>query len=144
MKNTLCLEIASLPENVGVARVTLAAFAALDSFSVAEIEEIKVAVSEAVTNAIVHGYRDSPGVVMLRAELEHSRLCIVVEDTGVGIEDIEQARKPAFSTDPERMGLGFVFMESFMDELEVVSAPGAGTRVRMTKTAARHEVREGE
>ena len=127
------LEIASLPDNVGVARVAIASFASQLDFTLSEVDEIKVAVSEAVTNAVIHGYRDCPGLVRITAVARGDELEITVEDEGSGIPDVEAARQPSFSTDPDRMGLGFVFMESFMDELEVASRPGEGTRVRMVK-----------
>lgn len=127
------LHLPSLPENVGIARVAVAAFAGQLPFTLSEIEEIKVAVSEAVTNAIVHGYGHPHGIVTVRAEHNGSRLLVVVRDRGRGIEDVEQARRPAFSTDPERMGMGFAFMEAFMDEVGVESAVGEGTTVRLYK-----------
>ncbi|MDA8147128.1 MAG: anti-sigma F factor [Thermaerobacter sp.] len=127
------LELASRAENVGVARVAVAAFAGPLGFTLGELEEIKVAVSEAVSNAVLHGYPEGEGTVRIEAEAADGALELVVEDQGRGIEDVVQARRPAFSTDPERMGLGFVFMESFSDSLEVSSSPGQGTRVRMRK-----------
>ncbi|PZN07392.1 MAG: anti-sigma F factor [Bacillota bacterium] len=127
------LHLPSLPENVGIARVAVAAFAGQLPFTLSEIEEIKVAVSEAVTNAIVHGYGHPHGIVTVRAEHNGSRLLVVVRDRGRGIEDVEQARQPAFSTDPERMGMGFAFMEAFMDEVGVESAVGEGTTVCLYK-----------
>lgn len=127
------LEVSSLPDNVGVARVAIASFASQLDFTLSEIDEIKVAVSEAVTNAVIHGYRDRPGLIRITAMAREDKLEITVEDEGSGIPDVETARQPSFSTDPDRMGLGFVFMESFMDELEVASRPGEGTRVRMVK-----------
>ncbi|MEW6521951.1 MAG: anti-sigma F factor [Bacillota bacterium] len=129
----MILELPSREDNVALARVVVGAFAARLDFTLAEIEEIKVAVSEAVTNAVVHGYRESPGVVRIQAHVDDGRLVVSVSDRGVGIEDIAQAREPAFSTVPERMGMGFAFMESFSDELSVESMPGQGTTVRMTK-----------
>ena len=127
------LRLPSLPENVGIARVAVAAFAGQLPFTLSELEEIKVAVSEAVTNAIVHGYGDGGGVVTVRAEHNGTWLRVEVADSGRGIEDIDRARQPAFSTDPDRMGMGFAFMEAFMDQVEVESAPGCGTTVRMFK-----------
>lgn len=127
------LRLPSRPENVGVARVAVAAFAAQLPFTLSELEEIKVAVSEAVTNAVVHGYGHGRGVVTIRAGHDGRRLWVEVADSGRGIADIEQARQPAFSTDPERMGMGFAFMEAFMDQVDVESAPGAGTTVRLYK-----------
>jgi stage II sporulation protein AB (anti-sigma F factor) len=125
-----------LADNVGLARVSVAALAGQGRFSLSDIEEIKVAVSEAVSNAIIHGYRQrADGWVQLDLELDDAGLTIVVEDWGVGIEDIERARQPSYSGDPERMGLGFVFMESFMHGLEVESTLGQGTRVQMRRLA---------
>jgi stage II sporulation protein AB (anti-sigma F factor) len=132
MTNHVQLRFLSVPDNVGLARVAIAALAAQAQFSVHDIEEIKVAVSEAVSNAIIHGYQNRPdGWVEIRAALDDQGLHLTVEDWGVGIQDIAQAREPAYSQDPERMGLGFVFMESFMHGLEVESTLGQGTRVHM-------------
>lgn len=132
--NCVRLTFLSVPDNVGIARVVVAAVAGQAGFSLSELEEIKVAVSEAVSNAIIHGYRyRRDGWVDVEAWLEDNRLSVVVRDEGVGIEDIEQARQPSYSTDPERMGLGFVFMETFMDSLQVTSQVGLGTRVEMSK-----------
>lgn len=134
--NRVHLRFLSLADNVGLARVSVAALAGQGRFSLSDIEEIKVAVSEAVSNAIIHGYqRRTDGWVELDLELDDAGLTIVVEDWGVGIEDIEQARQPSYSGDPERMGLGFVFMESFMHGLEVESTLGQGTRVQMRRLA---------
>jgi stage II sporulation protein AB (anti-sigma F factor) len=123
----------SRSENVGIARVAAAAFSAQIEFTLPEIEEIKVAISEAVSNAVIHGYSDQEGQIELSMELYETHLEYTVVDWGKGIADVEQARQPAWSTEPERMGLGFVFMESFMDEIEVTSALGKGTTVRMVK-----------
>ncbi len=135
--NYVVLEFLSLPANVGVARVAVASFAAQLEFTWGELEEIKVAISEAVTNAVVHAYRNGPGPVRVRAEFRDQALRVEVEDKGVGIPDIQRARQASFTTEPERMGLGFTFMESFMDAVEVESAAGAGTKIRMTKVPAR-------
>lgn len=136
--NKMRTEFSSLPSNVSYARVAAAAFASQLDFTINELEEIKVAVSEAVSNAIVHGYEGSPeGTVSVCVELGRETLVIAVEDWGKGIEDMEKAMQPAYSTDPERMGLGFSFMQSFSDNLEVDSRPGSGTRVVMTKNCAR-------
>jgi stage II sporulation protein AB (anti-sigma F factor) len=127
----------ALPENVGLCRLACATFAANLDFTLPEVEELKVAVSEAVTNAVVHAYPQEPGKVYVHlAELEDGGLAVEVRDEGVGIADLEEARKPSVSSDPERMGLGFVFMESFSDEFDVESKPGQGTRVRMVKRPA--------
>lgn len=132
--NQFALTFTSLPENVGIARMLVASVGSQLDLSLNDIEELKVVVSEAVTNAIVHGYRNGPtGIVRLELTVEADFLKIVVRDDGIGIADVEQALQPAFSTDPERMGLGFVFMQSFMDELNVDSAPDHGTTVSMIK-----------
>jgi stage II sporulation protein AB (anti-sigma F factor) len=134
MENRFRLAFLSRPENVGLARLAVAALAGQAAFTVNDLEEIKVAVSEAVSNAIVHGYAGRPdGWVEIEAWCDGERLGISVADHGVGIADVEAARRPAHSTDPERLGLGFLFMETFMDRLEVESRLGAGTRVLMEK-----------
>lgn len=134
--NRVNVELASIPENVGVARLLVAVIAAQGDFTVAEVDEIKLAVSEAVTNAVIHGYGGEPDhVVRLEIGLDNGVLSISVADQGCGIEDISLAMQPAVSSDPERMGLGFCFMESHMDTLQVDSTPGRGTRVTMTKKA---------
>ncbi len=136
-QNYLKLEFLSRPENVGIARLAIASFAAQLEFTLGELEEIKVAVSEAVSNAVIHGYGVDLGLVTVEASREGEEMRITVLDTGRGIEDIALARQPSFTTDPERMGLGFVFIESFMDQVEVESKPGAGTKVTMVKRCAR-------
>lgn len=133
-ENRISLELSSHGANVGVARLTVATFAAQLPFTVAEIEEIKVVVSEAVSNAVIHGYSGEPGhLIRVEAWLADGELGIEVRDQGRGIHDLPAARQAAFSSDPERMGLGFVFMENFSDAIEVESQPGAGTRVVMRK-----------
>ncbi|WP_227766073.1 anti-sigma F factor [Zhaonella formicivorans] len=133
-RNYIKLEFASLPENVGLARVAVASFASQVDLTLNDLEEIKVATSEAVSNAIIHGYENSPeGIVVIEAFRDETKLILTVEDRGKGIADVEQAMQPAYTTDPERMGLGFVFMKSFMDHLEVTSRLGEGTKVIMTK-----------
>ncbi|WP_425061133.1 Anti-sigma F factor [Sporomusa carbonis] len=139
LKNQIKLSILSLSENVGFARIAAAAFAAQVDLTLTEIDEIKVAVSEAVSNAVIHGYGENnkeANYIDLLMNLYQNKLEFIVIDYGRGIADIEEARQPSFSTDPERMGLGFVFMESFMDELEVKSKLGQGTTVIMAKTLA--------
>lgn len=125
----------SLAENESFARVVIAAFAVQLSPTVSEIADIKTAVSEAVTNAIVHGYEGTCGMVSLRASIQDSLLTIEVQDQGKGIPNIEQAMEPFFTTHPEqeRSGMGFAVMQTFMDELRVESVPGSGTTVRMSK-----------
>jgi stage II sporulation protein AB (anti-sigma F factor) len=133
IKNEMKLEFTANSENVGIARVTAAAFAVQLDFTLSTIEEIKVAISEAVSNSVIHGYGNGEGTVFMTFRLYADQIEITVTDHGRGIPDIEQARQPTFSSDPERMGLGFVFMESFMDEVEVWSEVHKGTTVRMVK-----------
>ncbi len=134
IKNHLGLTFSSLAENVGIARMLIASIGAQLDLSLNDIEELKVAVSEAVSNAIIHGYRNNPNeLVYLDIDLDSEALRIEVRDEGCGISDIEQAMQPAYSTDPERMGLGFVFMQSFMDDLQVESTVDKGTIVTMIK-----------
>ncbi len=126
----------SLPENESFARVVIAAFTVQLSPTVSEIADIKTAVSEAVTNAIVHGSEGVIGQVTLRATLdERGMLTVEVEDHGRGIADVDKAMEPFFTTRPEqeRSGMGFAVMQTFMDDLEVRSAPNQGTLVRMRK-----------
>lgn len=127
----------SLSRNEGYARSTAAAFAAQADPTIEEIAAIKTAVSEAVTNAIVHGYRDSIGVVEMTLRIySDGAFYISVKDRGRGIADVEQARTPLFTTAPaeeERSGLGFTVMESFTDRLRITSAVGRGTTVTMEK-----------
>lgn len=141
--NYLKLKFPSLPQNVGLARLVAASFAAQLEFTLAEIEEIRVAISEAVSNCVVHAYPDKPGIVKLELAISRDTLIIRVKDFGKGIADIEQARQATFSTEPERMGLGLVFMESFMNEMAITSQPGAGTTVVMKKNPERGSVNAG-
>ena len=137
--NSATVEFLSRSANEGFARTTAACFAAQMDPTLDEVNDIKTAVSEAVTNAIVHAYPDTIGriVIKLRIREDHS-LEVVVRDWGVGIEDVEQARTPLFTTgSEERSGMGFTIMESFMDTLRVRSAPGKGTTVTMRRKIAR-------
>lgn len=127
------VELPSRPENLALARVVVTAFATRLDFTVAEAEEISVAVSEAVSNCIIHGYGNGPGIIRLELAVVDGALEVVITDHGQGIQDVDQARQPSYTTCDGRMGLGFVFMESFMDELSVNSAPGQGTVVVMRK-----------
>lgn len=132
--NFMSMEFLSVPENVGLSRVAVASFAANMDMTLNDMEEIKVATSEAVSNCIIHGYNNQPiGKVWVSVNHFEKRLEILVKDEGIGIEDIGLAMEPAYSTDPERMGLGFVFMKSFMDEVEVQSEVGKGTLVTLIK-----------
>lgn len=132
-QNQVTLEFPSRSSNESFARTAAACFAAQLDPTLEEINDIKTAVSEAVTNSIVHGYPDRIGKIILRLRiLEENILEILVRDKGVGIADINQARTPMFTTgSEERAGMGFTIMESFMDSLKVRSAPGKGTCVTM-------------
>ncbi|MGI6684869.1 MAG: anti-sigma F factor [Bacillota bacterium] len=133
-KNIVKIQFNSLPENVSLARVLVATIAAQLDMTISDLDELKVAVSEAVSNAIIHGYENDPeNIVELEVECYQDKLIITVSDYGVGIADVEEALQPSFTTDNERMGLGFVFMQSFMDKLEVKSEPNMGTKVIMSK-----------
>lgn len=135
MSNHILIRFPNVSSNVSVARVAAATFASFRDFSISDIEEIKVAVSEAVSNAVLHAYPGSQGMIEVILEDMDDGIQITVRDFGKGIEDIEKAKQPGFTTMPEHMGLGFSFMESFMDELFVESQPGSGTTVRMVKKA---------
>ncbi|BAF59406.1 MAG: anti-sigma F factor [Pelotomaculum sp.] len=142
--NQMKLEFLSIPANVAFARVTVAAFASQLDFTLSDLEEIKVAVSEAVGNSIIHGYENAPDkIVKVYAALTGDTLEVKVEDSGKGIEDVNLALQPAYSTDPERLGLGFVFMQSFMDSLQVESTPGRGTLIKMSKRVGARPARAG-
>ena len=137
MNNILEVKFSAKSENESLSRVIVASFAAKLDPTLDEISDIKTAVSEAVTNAIIHGYdEDESKFVYLRCEMNDRTIKVVVEDRGNGIEDIEQAMQPMYTSKPEleRSGMGFSFMESFMDNLEVASIKGEGTKVVMTKT----------
>jgi stage II sporulation protein AB (anti-sigma F factor) len=141
IKNQVKMSIQSLSENVGIARITAAAFAAQLDFTLNEIEEIKVAVSEAISNSVIHAYCGQPdGMIDFIMNLYDDKIEYIVSDAGKGIADIHLARQPSYSTDPERMGLGFVFMESFMDELDILSEPNQGTTVKMAKKLQSNDV----
>jgi len=135
MNNQIKIEMDARSENVSLARVVATAFITPLDPSVGEMSDIKTAVSEAVTNAIIHGYDGKAGTVSMDLSCNGREVTIVICDAGVGIEDVAGAREPLFTTKPEmeRSGLGFTVMESFMDSVTVISTPGAGTRVTMSK-----------
>ena len=137
-ENYVTLEFLSRSSNEGFARVAAAGFAAQLDPTLDELGDIKTAVSEAVTNAIVHGYPDQLGKIVVKLKLlENNTLEITVRDWGKGIEDIQQARQPLFTTGgEERSGMGFTIMESFMDSLAVRSKNGKGTVVTMKRRIA--------
>jgi stage II sporulation protein AB (anti-sigma F factor) len=135
--NKMKLEFSSRSQNESFARVAVAAFIAPLDPTVEELTEIKTAVSEAVSNSIIHAYSENEsGIVTVECAIEQDRRVVVtVTDNGIGIEDVELAREPLYTSKPdeERSGMGFTVMESFMDKLEVESTPGIGTRVIMIK-----------
>ncbi len=135
-KNEVTVIFDSYSVNEGFARMAAAAFAAEFNPTLDEIEDIKTAVSEAVTNAVIHGYEGTVGKVHMLLQRNEDELTVTVEDFGKGIADVEKAKEPFFTTKPEleRSGMGFAFMEAFMDSVLVESAPGTGTKVTMKKS----------
>ena len=135
IKNKMRLSFDSLSENESFARAVVSCFALQLNPSITEISDIKTAVSEAVTNAIVHGYNKTVGEIVLECAIEEEKIHINIIDNGVGIENVEQALEPFFTTreDDERSGMGFTIMQSFMDEVKIDSQKGIGTKVYMTK-----------
>jgi stage II sporulation protein AB (anti-sigma F factor) len=134
--NEMKLEFLSKSQNESFARSVVAAFVAQLDPTIEELAEVKTAVSEAVTNAIIHGYVCGTGNVVIISRIMDNTVEIEVRDFGTGIEDVELARQPLYTTKPEleRSGMGFTVMETFMDKVEIESKPGEGTVVRMTKT----------
>lgn len=139
--NYMILEFPSKSANEAFARSATACFAAQLDPTLEELGDIRTAVSEAVTNCIVHAYPDGYGIVMLRCRiLKDNTLDIVIKDKGVGIPNLEEARKPMFTTGgSERSGMGFTIMESFMSSFEVTSEPGKGTTVHMRRKLQRRK-----
>ena len=135
MKNEMTLAFDSISENEEFARVTVAAFASQLNPTLEEVADIRTAVSEAVTNAIIHGYPEGIHTIVLLVRMENQQLEVWVIDEGVGIADISRAMEPLYTSRPdlERSGMGFMFMEAFMDEVKVESSPGMGTTVYMKK-----------
>ncbi|MGM9987031.1 MAG: anti-sigma F factor [Bacillaceae bacterium] len=139
MKNKMQLKFSAQSQNELFARVTVAAFVTQLDPTMDELTEIKTVVSEAVTNAIIHGYENNPnGMIYIEAQLENQTVSLLIRDEGVGIVDVEEARQPLFTTKPEleRSGMGFTIMENFMDEIEIESIPALGTTVRLKKQLA--------
>lgn len=133
--NEMTLEILSKSNNEAFARVAVAAFVSTLDPTIEEIADIKTAVSEAVTNSIIHGYEGEKGIIKIKCKIDGRKLIIEISDTGKGIENIDIAKEPLYTTkaDLERSGMGFTIMESFMDQLKVESILGLGTKVTMTK-----------
>ena len=135
MKNRMEMRFASLAQNEAFARMVISAFLVHENPTLSVVSEVRTAVSEAVTNAVVHAYAEGDGDIVLRASIEDGLIAVEVEDFGRGIENVEQAMRPFFTTRPEdeRTGMGFAMMQSCMDEVRVRSAPGEGTLVCMKK-----------
>lgn len=133
--NEMKIEFISNPKNEAFARISVASFVATLDPTIEEISDIKTAVSEAVTNSIIHGYENTKGIVTIKTRIIHNIVEIEVIDNGKGIEDIEKAKEALYTTKPEleRSGMGFTIMESFMDEMQVKSTVGEGTTVFMKK-----------
>lgn len=133
-------EFPSLPENIAFARTAAAVYASRLDFTLDEIDDIKTCVSEAVTNVVVHAYQGKPGLVRVRLCVDDGKLVIVVEDQGRGIPDVEWAKQPFNTTMPdEHTGLGLYFISEFMEELEIDTRVGAGTRIRMATRPSQAE-----
>lgn len=141
-ENEMKLEFLSKSNNEAFARISVAAFVAQLDPTIEEISDIKTAVSEAVTNSIVHGYEDTEGIVKLICKIIGNSVTIEISDNGKGIEDIEEARKPLYTSKPdlERSGMGFTIMESFMDDIKVESIVGMGTKITMKKLIKKDEI----
>ena len=141
--NHVSMEFPSRSANEGFARSAAACFAAQLDPTLEEINDVKTAVSEAVTNAIVHAYPDTSGKIAMKLRIREGQVLeVVIRDWGVGIEDVDRAREPLFTTgNEERSGMGFTIMESFMDSLRVRSVPGKGTTVTMRRKIARRQGR---
>lgn len=140
MKNKMELKFSALSQNESFARVTVAAFIAQLDPTLDELTEIKTVVSEAVTNAIIHGYENNPdGEVFISVTLEDGAVYMTIKDHGIGIDNLDEARQPLFTTKPEleRSGMGFTIMENFMDEIVVESNINTGTTIHLTKYLAK-------
>lgn len=134
-ENEMTLEFLSKSNNEAFARVTVAAFVSQLDPTIEELSDIKTAISEAVTNCIIHGYEDKQGIIKIKCKIFAGSVHIEISDNGKGIEDIEVAKAPLYTTKPdlERSGMGFTIMESFMDDMKVESIVGLGTKVTMKK-----------
>ena len=134
-ENEMKLEFLSKSNNEAFARIAVAAFAAQLDPTIEELADIKTAVSEAVTNSIIHGYENMEGLIKIIAKIFANTIEIEISDSGKGIENVEIARKPLYTSKPnlERSGMGFTIMESFMDEVHIESVLGIGTKVTMKK-----------
>ena len=145
-ENEMKLEFISKSNNEAFARISVAAFVAGLDPTIEEISDIKTAVSEAVTNCIIHGYEDTEGIVKLECKIIGNSVIIEISDNGKGIENIEEARQPLYTSKPnlERSGMGFTIMESFMDDIKIESILGMGTKITMKKTIKKEDVTDDD
>lgn len=141
IENEMKLEFVSKETNEAFARITVAAFASQLDPTIEELADIKTAVSEAVTNCIIHAYENRQGIIKINAKLIDNQIIIQISDNGKGIENVDIAKEPLYTTKPnlERSGMGFTIMESFMDSMKVESIVGLGTKVTLVKTIKKHE-----
>lgn len=141
IENEMELQFISKSTNEAFARITVAAFASQLDPTIEELADIKTAVSEAVTNCIIHGYDNKQGIIKINAKLQENEIIIKISDNGKGIENIDVAKEPLYTTKPnlERSGMGFTIMESFMDSMKVESIVGLGTKITLTKTIKKEE-----
>nr|WP_224749713.1 anti-sigma F factor [Polycladospora coralii] len=141
-RNQMEIKFSSRSENEAFARVAVGAFISQLDPTLEELTDIKTVVSEAVTNAVIHGYEeDITGMVYIRAEIEGTTIKLTIQDQGIGITDIKEARQPLFTSKPEleRSGMGFTIMENFMDEVAIQSNPGQGTTIYLVKNLKNHQ-----
>lgn len=136
IENEMKLEFISKGSNEAFARITIAAFASQLDPTIEELADIKTAISEAVTNCIIHAYEHKKGIIKINAKLRENKIIIEISDNGKGIENVDMAKEPLYTTKPnlERSGMGFTIMESFMDSMKVESIVGLGTKVTLVKT----------
>lgn len=146
IENEMKLEFVSKATNESFARITIAAFASQLDPTIEELADIKTAVSEAVTNCIIHAYENRQGIIKINAKLKDNQIVIKISDNGKGIENVDIAKEPLYTTKPnlERSGMGFTIMESFMDNMKVESIVGLGTKVTLVKTIKKQEELEEE
>ena len=146
IENEMKLEFLSKATNESFARITVAAFASQLDPTIEELADIKTAVSEAVTNCIIHAYENRQGIIKINAKLKENQIIIQISDNGKGIENVDIAKEPLYTTKPnlERSGMGFTIMESFMDSMKVESIVGLGTKVTLIKTIKKQEEQEEE
>ncbi len=145
-ENEMKLEFLSKSTNEAFARITVAAFASQLDPTIEELADIKTAVSEAVTNSIIHAYENKQGIIRINAKIEDNTITIHISDNGKGIENVDIAKEPLYTTKPnlERSGMGFTIMESFMDSMKVESIVGLGTKVTLVKAIKKEEKIEEE